>query len=81
MATGKDPKQRRSKKNNRQSELSDFEKEAVEKLLNGDKLGGKDGILAPLIKRIVEASIEGELDDHLYEEKASGKSNRRGRYI
>jgi len=77
MATGKDPKQRRSKKNNRQSELSDFEKEAVEKLLNGDKLGGKDGILAPLIKRIVEASIEGELDDHLYEEKASGKSNRR----
>jgi len=68
---------KRQQKKNRYDELSDFEKEAVEKLSNGDKLGGKDGILAPLIKRIVEASLEGELNAHLYEEKASGKTNRR----
>jgi len=64
-------------KGNRFDELSDFEKAAVEQLRNGDKLGGKDGILAPLIKRIVEASLEGELTAHLEEEKAAGNSNRK----
>lgn len=64
-------------KNSRYDELSEFEKEAVEKLMGGDKLGGKDGILAPLIKRIVEASIQGELTAHLQEEKVRGNSNRR----
>ena len=61
----------------RLEELNDFEKAAVEQLRNGDKLGGKDGILAPLIKRIVEASLEGELTAHLAEEKANGNINRR----
>jgi len=61
----------------RYEELSDFEKEAADKLLNGDQLGGKDGILAPLIKRIVEASLEGELSSHLQSEKEEGLSNRR----
>lgn len=68
---------KKGQKKSRYDELSDFEKEAVEKLSNGDKLGGKDGILAPLIKRIVEASLEGELNAHIYEEKASGKTNRK----
>ena len=66
-----------SQKKNRFDELSDFEKAAVEQLRNGEKLGGKDGILAPLIKRIVEASIEGELNAHLEEEKLAGKTNRK----
>lgn len=39
----------------------------VERLKQGDKLSGKDGILIPLIKRIVEASLEGELMAHLEE--------------
>lgn len=65
------------KKTDRETELTGFEKEAVAKILNGDKLGGKDGILAPLIKRILEASLEGELLDHLSEEEARGSTNRR----
>jgi transposase-like protein len=67
---------RKKKKSSRTSELTDFEKEAVSKLRNGDKLGGKDGILAPLIKRIIEASLEGELEAHLAEEKLRGQDNR-----
>ena len=54
-----------------------YEKDAVSRLLCGESLGGKDGVLAPLIKRLLEASIEGEMDAHLKEEKDSGKSNRR----
>ncbi len=57
--------------------LNDFEKEAAERLRRGEELSGKDGILAPLIKRIVEASLEGELDAHLSEERSKGQSNRR----
>lgn len=57
--------------------LSDFEKEAVSRLKNGEEFGGKDGILAPMIKRILEASLEGELDHHLSREKELGHSNRR----
>ena len=68
---------KQKKKESRKTELNAFEQEAVEKLRSGDKLGGKDGILAPLIKRIVEASLEGELLDHLSEEKARGHENRR----
>jgi putative transposase len=42
-----------------------FEQEAVEQLKAGRPLEGKEGVLAPLIKRLVEAGLEGELDVHL----------------
>jgi len=77
MTVRKNSKKRQSKGADRLSELNEFEKAAVERLISGDKFGGKDGILAPLIKRIIEASLEGELDAHLDEEKAAGNSNRR----
>ena len=60
-----------------ETDWSNFELEAVKRLKEGDKLGGKEGILAPLIKRIIEASLEGELDYHLQKEKEEGLSNRR----
>lgn len=54
-----------------------FKDEAVNRLKSGDDLGGKDGILAPLIKDLLEASLDGELSHHLSEERAAGRSNRR----
>ena len=70
-------KKKKSGNRSRKSELSVFEKEAIARLKNGEELGGKDGILAPMIKRILEASLEGELEVHLRKEKTSGRSNRR----
>jgi transposase-like protein len=57
----------------------DFEKEALEKLKKGVSLEGKDGVLAPLLKRLLDASLQGELEGHLLEEKAmeTGRKNRR----
>jgi putative transposase len=52
-----------------------FEDEAVAQLRSGKPLEGKDGILAPLIKRLVEASLAGELDAHLEEDKSSNRRN------
>jgi len=56
---------------------SDFERDAVFRLQKGEKLGGKDGILAPMIKRILEASLDGELEAHLDSERSAGIQNRK----
>lgn len=55
----------------------EFEAEAIARLKSGESLIGKDGILTPLIKQIIEASLEGEIDAHLSESKATDGSNRR----
>ena len=41
------------------SEKFNFEK-AVEGLLSGKKIMGKDGVLTPLIKELVEAALEAD---------------------
>ena len=69
-----------SKKQNQEDsdfDWSNFEKEAIFRLKNGEGFGGKEGILAPMIKRLLEASLEGELDHHLNQEREQGKSNRK----
>jgi putative transposase len=57
----------------------DFEKEALDKLKRGVSLEGKDGVLAPLLKRLLDASLQGELEGHLLEGRAqeTGRNNRR----
>src|SRR5436190_22741505 len=55
----------------------EFEAEAIARLKSGESLTGKDGILTALIKQIIEASLDGEIDAHLSESKAADGSNRR----
>jgi transposase-like protein len=52
-----------------------FEDTAIEQLRSGKPLEGKDGVLAPLIKRLVEASLAGELDAHLQEGTTANRRN------
>ena len=52
-----------------------FEEEAVKQLKAGKRLEGKEGVLAPLIKRLVEAGLEGELEAHLEEDGAENRRN------
>jgi len=42
-----------------------FERDAIEKLAQGKGLIGPEGALTGLIKRILEASLDGEMDAHL----------------
>jgi putative transposase len=58
-------------------DFSQFQKEAIDKLKSGQSLTGKDGILTPLIKEILEAALEGEMDFHLSDCKAQDQANRR----
>jgi putative transposase len=46
-------------------DYKEFEKEALLKLKQGFSLEGENGILVPLLKRLLEAGLQGELDGHL----------------
>jgi len=52
-----------------------FEREAIEGLRSGKKLEGKDGVLAPLLKRILEAGMQGELQSHLENDPVENRRN------
>lgn len=53
----------------------EFEDSALEQLRSGKPLEGKDGVLAPLIKRLIEASLSGELDGHLQDDVSNNRRN------
>jgi len=58
--------------------LDDFKKEVAQKILEGKGLTGKDGALTPLLKEILEAAMEGEIDQHLKETKQNTGNRRNG---
>jgi transposase-like protein len=50
---------------------------ALNQIKSGQPLTGKDGILTPLVKALIEASLEGEMDSHLEGCKQDNIPNRR----
>lgn len=59
-------------------DLDDFIRQAGEQLRSGKPLTGADGIFTPLLKKILEASLEGELDEHLKQTRSTAKNRRNG---
>lgn len=55
--------------------FEDFKKDALRKLKDGKGLSGKDGILTPFIKALIEASLEGEMDSHLEDKEEPNRRN------
>ena len=58
-------------------DFNEFKSEALSQLKSGQSLTGKDGILTPLIKELLEAALEGEMDSHMTDCHETGISNRR----
>ena len=54
-----------------------FKEEAIQGLYEGKKMGGTDGVFAPMLKHLLESMLEGELTHHLEESKAAGENNRK----
>lgn len=52
-----------------------FEQSALEGLRNGKRLEGKEGVLAPLLKRLIEAGLQGELNEHLSSDLEPNRRN------
>ena len=50
--------------------------EALSALNSGKPLEGKDGVLTPLIKHLLEASMEGEMDAHLGESRPNRRNGK-----
>jgi putative transposase len=57
--------------------FADFQKEAIAKLKSGQPLTGNSGVLTPLIKQIINASLDAEMDEHLENCEQSDETNRR----
>ena len=51
--------------------------DAVQDIMDGKNINGKDGVLAPLIKQLVEAALEAELDSHITQDIFNGNQNRK----
>jgi putative transposase len=66
------------KKEKQTFDFKAFEEEAIQSLREGKPLEGKDGVLAPLIKRWLEAGLDAEVQGHVIETKPSG-NRRNGR--
>lgn len=54
-------------------------KQMGEELRSGKPLTGTGGVFTPLIKQVIESSLEGELEAHLKQEGNSSKNRRNGR--
>ena len=61
-----------------EKEFNELSKQLADKLRSGKKLTGKDGVVTPLIKRLLEAALEGELDEHIKETKPDTGNRRNG---
>jgi transposase-like protein len=57
--------------------FEDFKEEALTKIKSGQSLTGKDGVLTPLIKQLLEAALEGKMESHLNDCHEEGSPNRR----
>lgn len=63
-------------------EKTEFEKMrdlALEQLMSGKSLTGKDGVFAPLIQQFVESALEAEMSNHLSEGAKSSGNKRNGK--
>ena len=54
-------------------------KRAAEQLRNGEPLFGKDDALAPMLERILNTALEGEMDTHLSVDERSRGNRRNGK--
>lgn len=63
-------------KKKRNQELEKLFEEALETIKTTRKLEGADGAMTPLIKRLLELSMEGEMDAHLSEDRPNRRNGR-----
>ena len=58
---------------------NNFSKEAADLIRQGKPLTGEGGVFTPLIKQVLEAALEGEMEAHLAETRQPEANRRNGR--
>lgn len=61
------------------TEFEQMRDKALEQLMKGQSLTGKDGAFAPLLQQFLESALEGEMDGHLSEEERNSGNKRNGK--
>ena len=56
---------------------NELEKKIAEAIYEGKPIAGKNGILTPIIKKALEAALEGEINHHM--EKGEGANKKNGK--
>ena len=64
-------------KHNPPTDLDIFKAKILKHIKAGKPLNGKDGVLTPLIREVMNAALEGEMDAHLENEAQLELPNRR----
>jgi putative transposase len=59
----------------------DLEKKALDQLLSGESLFGKDGAFAPMLKSFIEKALEAEMNAHLSDFSVKNKRNGKGKKV
>jgi transposase-like protein len=62
-----------------QKEQELLEKKALDQLLSGKSLFGKEGAFAPMLKSFIEKALEAEMENHLSSEISDIKNKRNGK--
>ena len=57
----------------------ELEKKALDQLLSGESLFGKDGAFAPMLKSFIEKALEAEMNAHLADSTIKNKRNGKGK--
>jgi transposase-like protein len=60
-------------------DYEELKRKTLEQLRSGKSLFGKDGAFAPLLKDILEAALEGEMEGHLDEEQRASGNRKNGK--
>ena len=60
-------------------EYEAMKKKALEQLMSGKSLLGKDGAFAPILQQFLESALEAEMEEHLDERERSKKNKRNGK--
>jgi len=60
-------------------EQQELEKKALDQLLSGKSLFGKDGAFAPMLKNFIEKALEAEMSVHLKDKTVVNKRNGKGK--
>src|SRR5579863_6163463 len=60
-------------------DYEELKRKTLEQLRSGKSLFGKDGAFAPLLKDILEAALDGEIEGHLDDQERSAGNRKNGK--
>jgi putative transposase len=61
------------------TEFEQMRDKALEQLMKGQSLTGKDGVFAPLLQQFLESALESEMNAHLNEQERESGNKRNGK--